>query len=274
MTYLPAVLGSPLKGRVLERLLRRGPATLGELSKDVDASRQQVTVVVDELHLLGVVREEPGTDRRTRVVSVDETHPFLEPLRVLAVDAASYFERPEAWQALLARHYGEDWYVGGYAAVRRVMQPTDFEDPHVLVNLAREDDALDVPMILERAAGVKLQVRKVKSIPPEVVPVDASGRTVWFATPERGFVESWRLKEIPLYGLFLILVQGLHDGVLDTRKLLAAAPSERAEAEIQTLLHHVGERLARANLPPARAARALKPAEREALDHALNTVVE
>lgn len=273
VTYLPAVLGSPVKVRVVERLLRRGPATIGEISRDIQASRQQVGVVVDELRFLGVLIEQPGEDRRMRVVGANEEHPFIEPLRILAVDAAGYYERPEAWQQLLSRQYGEDWYVGGYAAIRRVMQPIDFEDPHVLVNLAQEADTLDVPAILERAAGVKVQVRKVNHVPPEVLPVAVGDRTIWFATPERGFVESWRLKEVPLYGLLLVLVQGLHDRVLDPGKLLAVAAAERAQADIETLLAHVHERHPLRDMTPPPARRALKAPEREALEHALNTVV-
>lgn len=276
MPYLPAVFSSPLKGRVLERLLRRGPATLTGLSRDLEASRQQVAAVVAELRLLGVVDEAPGeTDRRTRLVRVNEGHPFVEPLRVLAVDGAAFFEAPETWQRLLSRRFGEAWYVGGYAAMRRVMQPIDFEDDHVLVNLVGPDE-VDVPAVLERAAGIRLRTRRVDHVPPQVVPVERDGAVVWFATPERGFVEAWRLKEVPLYGLFLCLVQGLHEGALDARKLLDVAPGERMGPEVRTLLAAVRERVPLRGLEGddvVQAARALTREEREALDHAFNTVV-
>lgn len=274
MAYLPAILGTVLKGRLLERLLRRGPGTLSELAVDLDASRQQLAKVVAELALLGVVREEPGKDRRVTVVSIDEEHPFIEPLRVLAMDGGAWFETPEAWQVLLARHYGRDWYVGGYAAIRRVMQPVDFEAPNVLANVRAEERRIHIAAALRRASNVTLQVRRVETIPPEVVPVSTRGVEVWFATPERGFVEAWKLKEIPLYGLMLCLVQGLHDGVLDPQKLLKVAPAEKMDGEIRALLAAARERLPlREPAKPAKAARALAPAEREALVLAVNTVV-
>ena len=273
MAYLPAVLGTPLKGRVVERLLRRGPATLTQLAADLDASRQQVGTVVNELALLEVLKEEPGKDRRTVLVSLNEEHPFIEPLRVLAVDGGTWYETPEAWQGLLARRYGQDWYVGGYAAIRRVMQPTDFEAPNVLANLTRDEETLDITSVLERACGIQLQFRRIGSIPPEVVPIQVQDVEVWFATPERGFVEAWKIKEIPLYGLMLCLVQGLHDAVLDPGALLAVAPSERMENEIRALLAAVRARLpARKPAAPIPPARPLKAKEKEALELALNTV--
>lgn len=274
MAYLPAVLGTPLKGRVLERLLRRGAGTVTELAADLDATRQQITKVVAELAFLGVVREQPGEDRRTTVVSIDEEHPFVEPLRVLAMDGGTWYETPEAWQVLLARRYGRDWYVGGYAAVRRVMQPIDFEAPNVLANVRVEDGKLDIASALQRASQIQLQVRRIDHIPPEVVPTRARGVDVWFATPERGFVEAWKLKEVPLYGLMLCFVQGLHDAVLDPVKLLKVAPAERMEGEVRTLLATARERLPlRELVRPVKAVRALKANEKEAFEQALNTVV-
>ena len=274
MAYLPAVLGTPLKGRVLERLLRRGPGTMTDLAADLEATRQQITKVVGELALLGVVREAVGKDRRTTVVSIDEEHPFIEPLRVLAMDGGTWYETPEAWQLLLARRYGQDWYVGGYAAIRRVMQPIDFEAPNVLANVRAEKGKLDVASALQRASGIHLQVRGVEHIPPEVVPVQARGVNVWFATPERGFVEAWKLKEIPLYGLMLCLVQGLHEAVLDPAELLDVAPAERMEGEVRTLLAAARERLPLRELARAvKPARILKANEKKAFEQALNTVV-
>jgi len=274
VAYLPAVLGTPLKGRVLERLLRRGPGTVTELAADLDATRQQITKVVAELALLGVVREKPGEDRRTTVVSIDEEHPFVEPLRVLAMDGGTWYETPEAWQVLLARRYGQDWYIGGYAAIRRVMQPIDFEAPNVLANVRAAEGKLDVASALQRASGIQLQVRRIEHIPPEVVAARARGVEVWFATPERGFVEAWKLKEIPLYGLMLCLVQGLHEAVLDPTKLMNVAPAEGMQSEVPTLLAAARERLPLRELArPLKATRALKPSEKQALEQAINTVV-
>lgn len=274
MAYLPAVLGTALKGRVLERLLRRGPASIGQLALDVDATRQRVAAVVDELALLGVVRDEPGEDRRERVVHANHEHPFVEPLRVLAVDGAAWYETPETWERLLAERLGHDWYVGGYAAVRRVMQPIDFESPSVLLNVAEEEPKADLVQALERAAGIRLRTRRIPHVPPEVVPLDRGGRDVWYAAPDRGFVEAWALQEIPLYGLLLCLVQGLHDRVLHVERLLAIAPAERVEGDVRALLAAVQERVP---VPGprrrARTARALRPEERAALDLAINTVV-
>ncbi len=275
MGYLLAVLGTPLKGRLLERLLRRGPATHKELAEDLGASRQQVATVVAELHLLGVLVEAPlETDRRARLVSVNEQHPFIEPLRVLAIDAANHFARPETWQDLLARHYGDNWYIGGYAAIRRVMQPIDFESGNVLANLTEKPGNLDVPANMNRAAGIHLRTRSIPHVPPEVIPVDRDGGRVWFATPERGFVEAWKLQEIPLYGLFLCVAQDIHDGALDAGEILAVAPSEDMADEMQVILTAVHGRLGRDDSPAVdRAPRPLTPAEQEALDHAINTVV-
>lgn len=259
---------------MLERLLRRGPATISQLATDLDASRQNVSRAVDELVLLQLLGEAPGTDRRATIVSVNEKHPFLEPLRVLAVDGATWFETPETWQALLARRYGRDWYVGGYAAIRRVMQPIDFEAPNVLVNLREKEAKPQLASVLERAAGVEFRFRHVDRIPPEVLPVKRDDVEVWFATPERGFIEAWKTKEIPLYGLLLCLVQGLHDAILDPKKLLAVAASENTESDARALLVAARERLPLRELKePIRAARPLKAAEKDALEQALNTVV-
>lgn len=274
MVYLPAVLGTPLRARVLERLLRRGPAAISQLATDLDASRQNVSRAVDELALLQILREAPGKDKRATIVSVNEEHPFIEPLRVLAVDGATWFETPEAWQRLIARRHGRDWYIGGYAAIRRVMQPTDLEAPNVLVNILGKEEKPQLASVLERAAGIELRFRHVERIPPEVLPIRRDDIDVWFATPERGFIEAWKTKEIPLYGLFLCLVQGLHDAALDPKKLLAIAPSENAERDARTLLAAARERLHLRELKePIRATRPLKPAEKEALEQALNTVV-
>lgn len=273
MACLPGLAGAPLRAKVLEHVLRRGPATITDVARDLDASRQQVATVVDELALLGVLRVELGDDKRARVVRPDETFPFLEALRILAVDAAAWYETPHAWQRLLARHYGRDWYIGGYAAVRRVLQPIDFEAPNVLVNVVAPERG-DVRGALERAAGIQLQVREVKAIPPEVVKEARDGFDVWFATPERGFVEAWRLKEIPLYGLFLCLVQGLHDAALRPDELVKAAAGEKMEPEIRALLNAAREHLPIRELKkPFEKTRALKPNEQEALEAALNTVI-
>lgn len=276
-----------MRARVLERLLRRGPATLSRIAADLDASRQNVSRAVDELAILQILKEAAGADRRATLVSVNEEHPFIEPLRVLAVDAATWFETPETWQSLLARRYGRDWYIGGYAAIRRVMQPTDFEAPNVLVNLLEREEKKPLASArrgrssapsplgaIERAAGIELRFRRVDRIPPDVLPVRRDGIDVWFATPERGFLEAWKLKEIPLYGIFLCLVQGLHDGVLDPNRILAIAPAEDVESDARALLAAARERLPLRELKfPLRATRPLKPAEKEAFEQALNTVV-
>lgn len=274
MPCLPALLGTPLKARVVERLLRGGPAPLTDLAKDVEASRQQIRPVVAELVMLGILREVPTSDRRVRLLAIDEGHPFVEPLRVLAIDASAWYEAPETWQTLLAQRFGEDWYVGGYQALRRVMQPIDFEAPDALANVlkARADDKGTTG--LERAANIRLRIRPVDHIPPEVVPVERAGATVWFATPERGLVEAWQLHEIPLYGLFLCLVQGIHDGVLDPDVILRVADSDQV-ADARAALTAVRARIPmrEPQTPIARPARKLNREEQSALEQALNTVV-
>ena len=258
---------------MLERLLRGGAATLGELAKDLDASRQQVARTVNELALLDVLKEEQGSDKRAVLVAVNEGHPFIQPLRILAIDGGAWYETPEAWQTLLAKRFKGDWYVGGYAAIRRVMQPTDFEAPSVLVNIRETgEERLDVAAALERACRIQLKVRRVDAIPPEVVPVDVAQRPIWYATPARGFVEAWRTKEIPLYGLMLCFVQGLHDGVFVPIELLSVGRGERMEAEMRTLLAATPKTLLPEGLI-VRPGRALKPNERKVLDQALNTTV-
>ncbi|MHB8584881.1 MAG: hypothetical protein ACYDDF_03475 [Thermoplasmatota archaeon] len=274
MSYLAAAFGSLIKARVVDRLLRRGPASIGELAADVGASRQHIAAVVSELALLGIVCDIPGGDRRERRVGADPQHPFLEPLRILASDGGAWYEEPATWQLLLAKHFGRDWYIGGYAAIRRVMQPVDFESPSVLANVLKGRERKgDVRAVLRRASGVELTLREIPRIPPDVVPIDRSGTDVWFASPNRGFVEALGAGEIDLYGLMLCFVQGLREEVLDPARLLAVAAEEGVQGDIAALMK-VARRIAPAKGPALpRHARPLTPAEKKAFDHAVNTVV-
>ncbi len=154
------------------------------------------------------------------------------------------------------------------------MQPIDFEAQNVLANVHADEGKLDVASALQRASGIDLPVRRIEHIPPEVAPARARGVEVWFATPERGFVEAWKLKEIPVYGRMLCLVQGLHETVLDPTKLMNVAPAERMEGEIRTLLAEARERLPLRELArPEKATRALKANEKQAFEQAIHTVV-
>lgn len=274
MAFLAAAFGSPLRARVLERLLRGGPANLGQLAKDLEASRQNVSRVVDELAALQLVREEAGSDRRATFVRANEAHPFIEPLRILAQDGSEWYEDPTTWQTLLARRHERDCYIGGYAAIRRVLQPIDFDAPNVLVNTLHKAAKPHATAAIERATGTRIRLRTVARIPPEVIPLQRGDVEVWFATADRGFVEAWTLKELQLYGLFLCLVQGLRDGVLDADGLLEVGRHDGAEGEIRTLLAAVRKHLplgeTRASV---RGTRPLTAKERLALGQALNTVV-
>ncbi|MDQ4118223.1 MAG: MarR family transcriptional regulator [Actinomycetota bacterium] len=67
---------------VLIRLRHRGPMSVRELAREVDVTHSAMSQTVAELRRQGMVESAPGTDARTRTVSLTdrgrETVPFLE----------------------------------------------------------------------------------------------------------------------------------------------------------------------------------------------------
>lgn len=220
MDLLPLLFGDPTRVQVLRLLARnREGLTRLAIAKRLDRSPSHVAKVVEAFQALGVVAMKE--DRR---VFLNDDHPLHDPV----TETLDRFEPFVGWGRLLRsviRSANERfktsqeprdtrYYVGGYLAATRTLQPIDFQSNRcdLWVKDLRPRDH-EWAKTLNRVSPYDVRLHEAHRMRGYVENENATldDEPCPVALPEVGAYQCLEDPEFPRYGGFLLLVQGIDE---------------------------------------------------------------
>ena len=267
MVLLPLLFGDATRVAIL-RLLASEPQGLTQrtIAARLGRSPSHVNKVVQALAALGVV-----TSAAAHRICLDRTSPLYQPL----VETLQRFAELESYGRHLRTviraantRFGPRYFVGGYLAVTRILQPIDFHSDRCdlyVKGLAPRDSQWVRPLRGLCPYDVRLHATKrIKGLVEEGATIDDESCLV--ATPEAGLFQCLDDPSFPRYGAFLLLVQALQEWTGDVgSRLQPLAQGTRWDGSLGPLLDHIQGH--RAEAPPT-----LSADERRELRNAIATV--
>lgn len=264
---LPLLFGNATRVRLLRSLAREDNGlSQRAIAAKIGRSPASVNEVIHELIAIGIV-----TIDKKRKVKLDKAHPLFGPL----VETLDRFSSLEGYGKYLRKvieasndRFEDRYYVGGYLAATRTIQPIDFNSTRcdLYVKGLRPMDSEWVKG-LRKLSPYDVRLHDIDRIKNQVVEhATLDDIPCLLARPEIGVIQCLEDPGFPRYGAILLLVQLIEDTVSVGEEDLEAAAQGTRWSPIMNRL--VGFIKGLEKQPPP----GLKPDELRELRNALDTV--